>query len=436
MFLVRGDRRKAARALFGIGLILVLAAALPVRATDGTQLIGIGALQKGTGGAGVASPKDMTWVLLNPASIIDLGCRLDVNVEIFAPYRKNKPAGLFGNGFAGEMTDDSIFYIPSMGYSKACDCGTKAWGIGLYGVSGMGVEYRRSRAIWPRLFLKNYDRRTEYSVAALAFGYDHEIADGWVLGVAPRLNFAMFKSDMLTLNFRQADANDHWDEAYGAGFALGLYKRWDRFALGATYTSRQWMTDFKEYDDLFFESMDLPQTIQVGFAYDISPSLEIVADYKWIDWSGIDQIGREPLQGGFGWKDQNVIKAGLTWYATPKWTFRTGVSTAESPIDEEHVFANALFPAVVEDHVSLGFSYAFDDKNEFHFNYMHAFENELKDNGKGDLFSILGRGTEISLREDTFTFEYSYKFAAGNCAEKRMKWRQEEYEKKKGPGRF
>jgi len=416
-------------------LAVSLGSGFTAHATEGTALIGIGALQKGTGGAGVASPQDMTWVLLNPASIIDLGCRLDVNLELFMPYRTIKPRGLFGSN-TEESYDDNIFYIPSLGYSKSCGGGDWAWGIGLYGVSGMGVEYRDSRTILPKLTLQNYDRRTRYSVATLGFGYARDLGDGWTIGIAPRLNFSMFATDMLTLKFRQVDAENSIDTAYGAGFSLGFYKRWQRFGIGLNYTSRQWMTEYKKYDDLFFESMDLPQNIQTGIAFDITPSLEWVLDYKWIDWDGIDQMGREPIKGGFGWKDQHIIKSGLTWYATPKWTFRGGVSIAfDSPIREEYVFANALFPAVVKDHVSLGVSRVINDKSDIHVTVMHAFNNHLEDNGRGDLFSILGKGTEISLRETTVTFEYSYKFEMGGCAKRRQEL-QEQYEKNRGEGRF
>lgn len=406
-------------------------------ATDGTQLIGIGALQKGTGGAGVASPQDMTWSLLNPASIIDLGCRLDINAELFIPKRSNEPHGFFSNPFAGHMDQTSTFIIPSMGYSRACGCGDEAWGIGLYGVSGMGVDYKESRAILPKLFLQNYDRRTEYSVAKLAFAYAHTIGDSdWVIGIAPNLNYARFRTDFLTLNFREVDAKNEWDDSFGAGFSLGIYRRWERFGFGASYTSRQWMTKFKDYDDLFFESLDLPQQFQIGIAYDVNPNLELVADYKWINWSGIGQMSESPLQGDFGWRDQHVIKLGATWYASPKWTFRAGFSHGNSPIDDEVVFANALFPAITENHAAVGFSYALSERSDIHFTYMHAFENELTDGGQGDLFSILGAGTKISLQEDTFTFEYSYKFELGACAERRQNWNREEYERRKGEGRF
>lgn len=67
---------------------------------------------------------------------------------------------------------------------------------------------------------------------------------------------------------------------------------------------------------------------------------------------------------------------------------------------------------------------------------MHAFNNSVRDNGNGDLFSLMGRDTKISLRENTFTFGYSFKFNAGGCAERRLKWKEEDYQKRKGKGRF
>ncbi|MFA7693431.1 MAG: hypothetical protein GX117_04500 [Candidatus Hydrogenedentes bacterium] len=397
--------------IHALTVITVLSLTPLLHATDGTQLTGIGAVQQGTAGAGVASPADSTWVLLNPAAIIDLDTRLDVSFELFAPERHNRPRGLFGNSFAGNMSDNGMFMIPSMGYSHRLEHGRSAWGIGLYGVSGMGVEYKASRAILPRLFLQNGDRRTEYSVAQLVFAYAHRLGDsGWTLAFAPHLNYSMFKSDMLTLSFSTTRGNNHWDDAYGAGFSIGAYKRWDRLSYGLTYTSRQWLTEFKDYKDLFFESMDLPQMVQTGFAYAITPQLQAAIDYKWIDWTGIGQIGVSPIRGGFGWKDQHIIKLGMTWTTPSRWTLRAGFSHAESPIDRRHVFANALFPAITENSAAVGASFRITEQSEIHFAYTHSFENTLTDNGKGDLFSLVGKGSKISLREDEFTVQYTWKF--------------------------
>lgn len=395
-----------------LGVIALLVVSFAAHGTDGHQLIGIGALQKGTGGAGVASPKDSTWTLLNPASLVDLEKRLDFSFEVFMPYRYIRPDGPLlipmANRFAGKMDDDSIFYIPAMGAVFPKD--NHAFGVGLFAVNGMGVDYSRSRTLIPRIFGNNFDRRTEYGVAKVALAYAYQFENGWALGAAANLDYARFKSDMLTLNFWETSGGNRWDDAFGGGLTLGVYKNWERWSFGAAYTTPNWMETMGKYEDLLPDPLNLPQTFQIGLAYDITPSLEAVLDYKFIDWSGVNQIGRAPFRGGFGWDDQHVVKGGLTWQVDPKWTVRAGVSYAKSPIDEEVVFANALFPAIVELHATAGLSYALTENSDIHVAYKHAFGNELTDSGKGDIFSFVGRGTDIYLEEDSVTVEYSYKF--------------------------
>jgi long-chain fatty acid transport protein len=345
---------------------------------------------------------------MNPASLVDLDRRLDISVEWFAPSRHITPSGLFGNDLGGRMSDDSWFYIPAVSLNLPTEQG--AWGLGLYGVSGMGVDYERSRTFLPRIFGLNFDRRTEYSVARLVGGYGHEFSSGWAVGAAMSVDYARFRTDMLTLSFWETRGDYEWDGAFGVGVTLGVYRKWDRFGFGAAYSSPHWTEKFDDYDDLLTKSLNVPQGFQVGVSYDITPDLEVVVDYKYINWSGVSQISDEPLEGGFGWEDQHALKAGATWKINDRWALRGGVSYAESPIDEEHVFANALFPAIVETHVTTGVSHAFSEDSALHVTYMHAFDKELTEDGHGDLFSILGRGTEISLEENSLTVEYSWRF--------------------------
>ena len=378
-------------------------------ATDGHQLIGIGPIQKGLGGAGVASGKDATWLLLNPAAIHDIDRRIDVGLELFAPDRGITPRGfLLPNVPAGKMTDDSIFMIPFMGYVHPKDEWT--WGVGIYGVNGMGVDYGKSRTTLPRILGQNFDRTTEYGVAKVVVAAAKPIGNGWAIGGAVNLVYSRFKTDMMTLQFRQTKGENEWDHTFGAGFSVGVHKHFERFRFGMAYTSRQWMTNFDDYSDLVPDSLDLPQTFQAGVSFDITDTLEASLDYKWLDWSGIDQIGRDPILGGFGWEDQHVIKFGLEWEMNDRWTLRGGYSHGNSPIKESYVFANALFPAVVEDHLSLGASWRMNDASEVHLTVMHAFRNTLKEDGGGDLFSVIGRGTEIYLEETTVTLGYTHRF--------------------------
>ena len=41
-------------------------------AAEGTRLLGAGAAQMGTAGAGVASPQDSNWIALNPAGLVQV----------------------------------------------------------------------------------------------------------------------------------------------------------------------------------------------------------------------------------------------------------------------------------------------------------------------------------------------------------------------------
>ncbi len=391
---------------------VVLLTALSARATDGHQLAGLGAIQAGNGGAGVASAKDSTWVLLNPAGIVDLERRIDISFEVFAPNRSLEPKGPIllplANPWAGEMSDDSIFYIPAIGAIFPHKQG--AFGIGLFAVNGMGVDYDDSRTTIPFIFGRNFDRKTEYGVAKLALGYAYDLGEGWSLGATANLLFSQFATDMLTLDFWETEGDNRKDTSLGGGVTLGIQKKWDRLSLGASYSTPQWVDRLKKYQDLFSHPIDLPQMAQVGVAYRFTPRVEWLLDYKFIDWSGVRQIGKDPILGGLGWEDQHVIKSGLTWQLHPKWALRAGASYAKSPIGEEVVFANGLFPAIAEAHAMLGCTYAIGERSEIHFTYEHAFGKSLTENGRGDLFSIVGRGTEIYLEEDTFTVQYSYKF--------------------------
>jgi len=393
-------------------LLILCCTSMSAWATDGHQLAGLGAIQLGTGGAGVASAKDSTWVLLNPAGIVDLDRRFDFSFELFAPDRYLEPEGpLFlplANQWAGKMSDDSIFYIPAMG--AIFPHGDGAFGVGLYAVNGMGVNYAHSRTTIPRIFGENFDRKTKYGVMKVAFAYAHELGDGWSLGATANLTYSRFSSDMLTLNFWETEGDNRPDDSFGGGLTLGVQKKWDRFSLGASYSTPQWVDTLGKYKDLLPLPLDLPQMAQAGLAFRVTPRLEWVLDYKFIDWSGVKQIGKEPILGGFGWEDQHVVKTGLTWEVNPKWTLRAGTSYGKSPISEEIVFANGLFPAIVEAHAMIGATYAISKRSDIHFAYEHAFGNTLTDSGKGDLFSFVGKGTKIHLEEDTFTFQYSYKF--------------------------
>ncbi len=141
----------------------------------------------------------------------------------------------------------------------------------------------------------------------------------------------------------------------------------------------------------------------VGAAYDILDNVELVADYRWIGWDGLDTMGDQ-----FGWENQNIVKVGVTWSVNDALVLRSGISSGNSPIDENVAFGNSLFPAIMETHWSCGASYMWNQWAA-HFAYTHAMEEELTANGN-DMPLNMGSGTEIGMYQNSLTAGLSYMF--------------------------
>lgn len=376
--------------------VLFLAAATAALATDGVNLIGIGPRQQGTAGAGVAAAQDSTWLILNPAGLTDLERGVDASFQLFAPSRTIDSTA---NPGSGKQKDDSVFYIPSL--SAAFHLGQnkdKFFGLGLYGASGMGVDYDR-----PRVGFSTGDTRTELSIAKLTATYAQSFDNGFSFGAGPLLVLGRFRTDMETSQVGppSAASSDSWDDATGVGAIVGVNQKInDRLRIGASYITEQFMQDYDEYGTLFADSLNLPQQLTAGVAYRLIDSLEVALDYRWLGWGQLDTFGDQ-----FGWEDQHIVKAGATWNATEKLTLRAGVSHGNSPIGAEDVFPNALFPAIMETHLAAGASYQFASF-ALHFAFVHALEEELSSNAALEA----GGGTAISMFQNSATLGASWSF--------------------------
>jgi long-subunit fatty acid transport protein len=243
------------------------------------------------------------------------------------------------------------------------------------------------------------DTHTELSIAKMTVVYAQAFDNGFSIGAGPVLVLSRFQTDMFNPGTGLSES-DKWDTSVGAGAIIGANQKiGDKLKVGGSYMSEQVMTEFNEYNKLFNNSLNLPQQITVGAAYNIRTNLEAVLDYRWIGWNKLSTLGDQ-----FGWEDQRIVKAGLTWNATERLTLRTGVSHGNSPIGKEDVFANALFPAIMKTHVACGASYEFD-KYTLHFAFIHGLKEEMTDNTGG-----FGSGTKISMYQNSATIGASWKF--------------------------
>ena len=379
-----------------IASALLLGVIATAHATEGVNLIGIGPRQQGTAGAGVAAAQDSTWLLLNPAGLADLTPGVDASFQIFGPSRSIDSTA---NPGAGKQNDDSAFYIPSL--SAAFPLGQSRdqfVGVGLYGASGMGVDYGQ-----PRVGFSEGDTRTELSIAKLTATYAQSFDNGFRFGAGPVLVLGRFRTDMETSRTGppSAPSSDTWDDATGIGAIVGVnQKLGDRLRIGASYITEQFMEDYGDYGALFADSLNLPQQFTAGLAWRLGDSVEVALDYRWLGWGQLDTFGDQ-----FGWEDQHIVKAGATWNATEKLTLRAGVSHGNSPIGPEDVFPNALFPAIMETHLAAGASWQFA-RFALHFAYIHALEEDLVASGPPEA----GGGTAIRMVQNSATLGASWSF--------------------------
>jgi len=378
--------------LFTVAALSVFLGAV-ASATEGINLIGVGPVQQGTAGAGVASAKDSSWLILNPAGLTDVGRQVDASFQYFAPKRTIESSA---NPAAGEQSDDGAFYIPALSASLGCCNQHKGFlGVGFYGTSGMGVDYDQ-----PRLPYSEGDTRTEVSIAKLTLTYAQAFDNGFSIGAGPLLVQSRIRTDIETSRTPpSAPASDKWEDAYGAGLIFGANQKLsERLSVGASYQSEQYMSEWNGYDDLFLDSFNLPQQLTLGLAYALLENVELVLDYRWVGWNKLDTLGDQ-----FGWEDQNIVKAGATWFVDEHLTLRAGVSHGNSPIDTDVVFANALFPAIMETHATAGLSYRFDNF-ALHAAYVHAFKQDFTDSNAPEA----GGGTRISMYQNSATLGASW----------------------------
>ena len=397
-------------ARFGMMVLFVLCA-VGAWASEGVFLLGSDALQLSRASSGVASPRSAYWSYMNPASMVDLERRFDFNLYSVFTDIDLQPKGLIGNRLDGPLESNKEAFIASSGFIMPLSVGTL--GGGLFVPSGSGVDYPHSRNWISRIFEGNTDRRLDYQHMRGILSYAYELDNGWALGISLQGSVNRFRSDHITLAFQPTSGDMDWGTAYGAGFGLGIYKRWDKFAFGAGYSSRHWVQVQDKYTDLMKSTLDTPQVLQVGVAYTIHPKVEVTLDYKWLNWESIPQYGSPMLDGGgFNWRNQNGVKFGVEWKALEKWTFSGGFSYSNTPISDDHVLLSGLVPVTVEQHYTAGVTHMFNEHHEVHVVGIYAPRHTITDTGGGtlDCFSWFGKGSTLSSGAMSVIFGYTYKW--------------------------
>ena len=232
---------------------------------------------------------------------------------------------------------------------------------------------------------------------------------------------------------------------YGAAGKIGAtFKVDDRLTLGASYHSKTRLGDMKTDEARILMAVDAdfgggsqhyeipvsgsirvkdfqwPSTWAVGAAFQATDRLLLVGDVKRINWADTMQQFRmvftadaaqtDPLAAGFAgleldaalfqrWEDQTVYQFGGAYQMNRQLTLRAGFNYASNPVPDQYL--NALFPAIVERHVTAGFGYGFNEAQSIDFSLQHATEVTATNPNTG----VTSRHSQTS-----FQFIYSQRF--------------------------
>jgi len=274
----------------------------------------------------------------------------------------------------------------------------------------------------------------------------YKINENHSVGFAPIIGYQTFRA--YGLGLFQAFSSDPGnvtnngnDSAYGFGARVGYQGTFGKFSVGAAATSKIYMDEFDDYSGLFAEEgdFDIPATYGAGIAFRATPKITLAADISRILYSGVDSLSNNgptaneffggfigalvgdpslvsnPLGSdngwGFGWDDVWIYKAGVNYVHDNHWTLRAGFNYAEAPYADDQALFNVLAPAVVEKHVTAGFTYNVNSSSEVTMTYMHAFRNDVEHTyvGTGQ-FTGFSYTAKNDMYQNAIEVSYALKF--------------------------
>lgn len=418
---------------------LFIALAVPAAfATNGLVPAGLGQEHKAMGGAAAGNPINTMSMATNPAAASFIDDGWDVELELFKPNRtitrKALPPEMGGVASETFTADEkSVFAIPGGGYKRQYN-EKYAVGVSVYGNGGMNTEFGNG----PTMIS---DGRDGFPVAGTVVPFSQSGENSGVnfeqLFIAPTLGIKLNENNSLGISanvvYQRFKAQgletlagfsgnptkftgNGTDSASGIGATIGwMGKLSNATTAGASYRFKTNMGKFKKYAGLLPDGgkMDVPAALTVGMSHKVSPTTNVAVDVQQVYYSKVGAVGNSgqtPLPfgadggPGFGWDDQTIIKVGIKHQLNNKLALMAGYNHGKSPADSDDTFFNSLTPAVVEDHMSLGFEYKLDKKAALNGNYTHTFSNEVEGS------FAAGQPFDLKMSQDAIGIGYSVKF--------------------------
>ncbi|SMP58819.1 long-chain fatty acid transport protein [Neorhodopirellula lusitana] len=410
----------------------------------GHVLDAVGATNQSMGGAGTALPLDAMGALQwNPASITGLRhAEVGFSFAAFGPetsIESSVEAGAFGPGTPGgrlhgsTTSDVGISPIPTFAATTGRTDSPWSFGLGAFAIGGFGVDYPVSSQN-PILTPQPPDGfgfgaiYSQFQLMQFCPTVARRFESGWSVGFAPTFNWATLAIDPFSAAAPNADGRyasaAHGDSAWGIGFQAGVFYEsaepgWN---LGLSYKSPQWFQDFKMngWDDTggarqLQMDLDYPSILSIGGAYTGFQRLQIATDIRYIDYENTDGFQSAGFDAngavtGFGWDSIWVLSSGVAIDVNDRLQWRFGYTYNQSPIDSANIFYNSPAPAIIQHHLSTGFTREVADGWMCSLAYKHGFQNTVSGKWWGSTGEVAGTRIASTLATNSLSAGLTKRF--------------------------
>jgi long-chain fatty acid transport protein len=413
-------------------------------ATNGDNLIGLTPASRAMGGIGVGLPVGpVDSVFRNPAwmGLMENKFTVQFGGILFMPKVKGRSAGYVESTSSGTPTyidtgyissRSDLFVVPEIGIvHKLSDRLT--FGLGAFGVSGMGVDYRDKKGLSQMHTTFQFMR----IIPAVAFKVNEMIT----VSFAPHLAWGSLDMGAVLCADLDGDGAIELDTCWnasggqyqtlGIGFQVGASLNFGDFLYaGITYqspVSMKYKNVFDSDNNNIYEDLKLTQPQEIALGIGAAPlnNVRVGLDLRWINWSGADGYKH------FGWKDQLVIAVGGEFKPTDRLALRVGWNYGRSPIrggdksttapsapnipdlaapfsDFGKAWFNLIgFPAIAEHHITLGFGYEFTKTFSVDFSYVRALDKKVEACAAGTSCQVLAGA---KMYQDSLSVGLNWRF--------------------------
>ncbi|AJC22880.1 OmpP1/FadL family transporter [Pandoraea pulmonicola] len=374
-------------------------------AATGIFMHGYGIQEQGMGGASVAAPQTALAAATNPAGMGVVGNRLD---GAFGILQTNSGAELAGVDYQGRR---GLIPFPEFGLSRRLTenlaVGVSVWGSG--GGANYGGVYGNN------LFPGNSTTADQLVFVNVAPTLAYQILPGQWLGASLVTGISTLYLDGIEAQTGQGNRGRDW--AVGAGLRFGWYGELvPGLTGGAFYATEVHYSPFTKYSAILADGgrVDQPASFGVGLAYRVNPKVLVAFDFLRYLYADVPVFGNAfPGNGilgskdgpGFGWRNQNVIRIGVSYDLSSKITLRAGFAEASSQIVSNNTAFSFAAPLTTRHNLTLGATYRPTTSDEISVAYSYGFRAAVK--GSGDSLNAM---TSPYNTVNFVAFGYSKKF--------------------------